>query len=106
MSNSIITQQNEAITATGLSPITNTSGTVTATEESSLTTYIIIGVVIVVLAIVIYWAYGSFTEQQSGRDSDKSKDKCADGFDLRDAIKDLEKLQKKICSKLSSDTGI
>lgn len=88
---------------TGTTPVTGTDAT--KNDDNSLYSYVFIGVLAVVLILLLYYAYGRFVEN-SIKDpftdgTQQERDDPVDDFNLRDAIKELQNIQKKVVSTLS-----
>jgi hypothetical protein len=79
-------------------------------EETSFGTYLLIGLIIVVLCLLGYYAYGKFIENSKCepfvKELTQERDDTVVDFNLRDSIKQLESMQKNILSRISSDIGI
>lgn len=79
-------------------------------EQTSLTTYIFIGISVVVVFLSIYYAYNKFVENSAcdtnSSPADQDKDSAIMDFNLRSTIQKLDVKQNKIIRKLSSDVGI
>ena len=72
---------------------------VTKTEINS---YVLIGVLAFVLVCLLYYAYVQFTENSNAQDQEKNDDPV-DDFNLREAIQELQEMQKKILGTLSEN---
>ncbi len=91
--------------------ITSQSLVETDATKTSLTTYIFISVCVVILLILMYYAYSQFVENSKCNNDEPNKKTTSDDhnvidYNLAESIKDLENTQKKILQKLSSDVGI
>ena len=91
-------------------PTINTESATLSPEESSsrpLLTYIAIGVVIVVVVVLIFYAYTSFSSvEQEAEEKSPEKDTTITGFNLRDAIQELQAIQSRVMSSLSDISNI
>ena len=55
-----------------------------------------------VLVCLLYYAYVQFTENSNAQDQEKNDDPV-DDFNLREAIQELQEMQKKILGTLSEN---
>ena len=75
--------------------------------DNNIKSYIIIGILSILFIIIIYYAYITFIDNsESLMIKTEKEDKIISDFNLKNVIKDLQRLQQKIRSKLSEDTGI
>lgn len=85
------------------------AGVVVASTASSQ--YVTYGILIFCFVILLWYAYGKFVENKKKKQiterktRDPGNDPLAD-YNLKEAIGDLEDMQKKIVSGLSDDTGL
>ena len=91
-------------------PLKPETPAVLSPEESSsrpLLTYIAIGVVIVVVVALIFYAYTSFSSgDQEVEEKTPEKDTTITGFNLRDAIQRLQTIQSRVMNSLSDISNI
>jgi len=79
-------------------------------EETNAWTYVFYGLVVLGIVLLAWYAYGRFVENSisepfvEGQRQERG-DPIMD-FNLHEAIKDLERMQKKVLQRLSNDTGI
>ena len=80
------------------------------TEETSLSTYIFIGLSIVILCLLFYYAYNRFItnsiKEPLTAGLKQERDDPVVDYNLRDEIRSLENLQRNILKKISTDAGI
>jgi hypothetical protein len=74
-------------------------------------TYITIGLVVISIAILIYFAYKSFVNKADDGECDDEegpaeKDEAITDFNLRDAITNLQEIQKRVMRTLSDASNI
>lgn len=99
-------QTNSAQSVTSSAVITSSGVPTDIADITPISTYIFVGLAVTVLFLAIYYAYGKFIENSQMTDSDIPQDKPVSNFDLNIAIDELEKIQRNVLSKLSSDVGI
>jgi len=75
-------------------------------ENFGVVNYIIIGVVIIIVLVIIWFAYDKFMENRNSSDSSKEKENPVADYDLEDEIYKLNQLQNKILKNISQDVGI
>lgn len=78
---------------------------------SSVTTYVFIGLFVVVLLALLYYAYCMFIDNSVTKSTTKKKsndrsDAPVTDFNLQDTINCLKTKQDKVLRRLSSDVGI
>ncbi len=78
--------------------------------ENSILKYVIIGVLIVALVFLIYYAYNRFVANSLSESMTKGVEQERDDpvidFNLREAIKNLQNMQKRVLSTLSETVDI
>ena len=90
------------------SVITSNPDDPNATSETRpALTYVVIGTVIVVLAVLIFYAYTSFTAPTEDEPNDKPPpDETITDFNLRDAIQRIQTIQARVMNSLSDVSNI
>jgi hypothetical protein len=78
---------------------------------SSVATYVFIGLFVVVLLVLLYYAYCTFIDNSTTEHVSKNKpnsrsDTSVSDFNLQDTINDLKAKQDNVLRRLSSDVGI
>lgn len=78
-------------------------------EKANTYNYIFIGVLAVVLILLLYYAYGRFTENSSEgegfvKGNTQERDDPVIDFNLREAIQELQALQRNIMSTISDNS--
>lgn len=101
------TETQPAVVAANVEDVNKPSNT---EEKNSTYTYIFIGLFIVVLMLLIYYAYNRFvtntiTEPMT-KGTEQERDDPVVDFNLREAIRDLQNIQKNILSTLSENSDI
>ena len=88
--------------------VNNDSDSTDATGARPVITYITIGLVVVIIAILIYFGYRSFVGNSDKCDEESApdKDEAITDFNLRDAIRRLQEMQKRIMNTLSDNSNI
>lgn len=86
----------------------NSSVNATSGEESdsSLYTYILIGLGVIIFIILAWYIYSKFTENACKDDDKAEKDENIMDYNLREEIQKLEQMQRNILKKVSADPGI
>ncbi len=82
-------------------------------EESNLYSYVVIGIIAVIIMLIIYLAYSQFISNSDGADAEgfvkgqeQERTDLVIDYNLQQVIDHLNKLQNTIVKKLSSDTGL
>jgi hypothetical protein len=79
-------------------------------EKTNITTYLIIGISIIAVILLLIFAYKKFIDNSDSepfvKGLQQERDDPVMDFNLNEAIKELEGLQKKVLQKLSNDTGL
>ncbi len=79
-------------------------------QDNTLYTYIFIGVLSVVLILLLYYAYNRFVEnslnEPFSEGNEQERDDPVDDFNLREAIRELQNIQKRVLSTLSENSDI
>ena len=80
------------------------------TQSTSTYNYIFIGVLSVVLILLLYYAYSRFVEnsveEPFTKEPAQERDDPVIDFNLREAIKELQALQRNIMSTISDNSDI
>lgn len=90
-------------------PVVTDVKPVAENDKGSLTSYIVIAVVVVVIIAAIWYGYSQFTKNQKTPvkvKKDPERDEAIIDYNLRDEINELEKIQQNVLKNLSSDPGI
>jgi len=113
--------------STGTNIVTNTSNNISANitpvainepikkienttnSDDSLYSYVFMGVLAVVLIMLLYYAYNRFVENSINEPftegTEQERDDPVDDFNLREAIKELQAIQKRVLSTLSETSS-
>lgn len=78
--------------------------------KSNVYTYVVYGVMAIVLIVLIYFAYAKFMESAGGQSCDDAKKSdsasLVPDYNLRDELKAIDKAQAAILKRISSDVGL
>jgi len=81
----------------------------TTNSDDSLYSYVFMGVLAVVLIMLLYYAYNRFVENSINEPftegTEQERDDPVDDFNLREAIKELQAIQKRVLSTLSETSS-
>lgn len=83
----------------------------TKPKENSVSTYIFVAVMIIIVIFLIYYGYNKFVTNKNSKEgiskgSTQERDDPVVDFNLREAIRDLQNIQKRVLSTLSEATDI
>ena len=92
-------------------PLTNMPNQTPNQDDSrSVMTYIFIGVLTLALVLLIYFSYEKFVANSAGEEKmtkgvEQERDDPVVDFNLREAIRDLQNIQKDVLSTLSENAN-
>ncbi len=79
-------------------------------ENKSVLTYVFIGVLIISLVLLMYYAYNRFVANSLAepmtKGTEQERDDPVIDFNLREAIKDLQNIQQRVLNSLSDVSNI
>jgi hypothetical protein len=78
-------------------------------SENNLYTYIFVGVLVAVLLLLLYYAYGRFvsnSKKKCKKNADDNADDEVLDFNLREAIRELQQIQIRVMGTLSEQSDI
>jgi hypothetical protein len=99
------------VQSTTLEPkLQESAALVPAKESSNVVKYILIGVITISLVLLVYYAYARFIDnsltEPMSKGVEQERDDPVVDFNLREAIKNLQNIQKNVLSTLSDVSDI
>jgi uncharacterized membrane protein YvbJ len=99
-------QQNPALQTVANTPVMNTINTAN-TEEGSVYNYVVMFIVAAVLILLIWYSYSKFVENSSGPNEEvQEKDEAVADYDLKEELRELQKMQNNNLKDVTQDVGI
>lgn len=97
-----------AVTSPNPNPNTASNPASADSEDKSVYTYIFIAILAVCLMLLLYFAYGRFVsgsvEESMTKGAEHERDDPVIDFNLREAIRELQNMQKQVLATLSDST--